>query len=484
MQTSIAKFSKSIFVKILVGIIILPFVFWGMGDIFRGGNQNILVTIDSEKVSTQEFINYVNRLNLNETERKEISNTNLLERIVSEYTGRKIIDLEEKNMGIIINNNSLKNIITNDKTFFKDGKFSRTEYEKFLIKSSITAPAFEQNIIEQEKRRQLLSFLSSGVIVPKHMVEKEFNKENQIKTIKYIDLANFYKNRPPKKDEIKKIYDENKQIFFENFKIINFLKLTPELLIGKSDYDKVFFSKIEKIENSILDGMTITMIATNNDLKFSTTEEINKKKLNKNGVKYNKISDDLFDKAFVLNEINSPQLINIKDEYYLFEIKSINKVERGLDNKDVLGSITKQVKLKNKIENNTNIVKKISSGQYNLLEMKKFAKENNLEIKDIKLTELKDNNFFNKSIIKEIFLMRDNEFNLITDSMLSNNFIVFIDKTIYNKMDKTSENYKKYKSKARLNFSKEIYNIYDKSINIKYDITLNQKAIDRIKNSF
>jgi hypothetical protein len=68
--------------------------------------------------------------------------------------------------------------------------------------------------------------------------------------------------------------------------------------------------------------------------------------------------------------------------------------------------------------------------------------------------------------------------------MLSNNFIVFIDKTIYNKMDKTSENYKKYKSKARLNFSKEIYNIYDKSINIKYDITLNQKAIDRIKNSF
>jgi peptidyl-prolyl cis-trans isomerase D len=300
MQTSIAKFSKSIFVKILVGIIILPFVFWGMGDIFRGGNQNILVTIDSEKVSTQEFINYVNRLNLNETERKEISNTNLLERIVSEYTGRKIIDLEEKNMGIIINNNSLKNIITNDKTFFKDGKFSRTEYEKFLIKSSITAPAFEQNIIEQEKRRQLLSFLSSGVIVPKHMVEKEFNKENQIKTIKYIDLANFYKNRPPKKDEIKKIYDENKQIFFENFKIINFLKLTPELLIGKSDYDKVFFSKIEKIENSILDGMTITMIATNNDLKFSTTEEINKKKLNKNGVKYNKISDDLFDKAIYL----------------------------------------------------------------------------------------------------------------------------------------------------------------------------------------
>ena len=65
MLTSIGKFSKSFFVKLLVGIIILPFVFWGMGDVFRGGNQNVIASIDSEKVSTQEFIEYLNRLNLN-----------------------------------------------------------------------------------------------------------------------------------------------------------------------------------------------------------------------------------------------------------------------------------------------------------------------------------------------------------------------------------------------------------------------------------
>ena len=55
MLSSIGKFSKSLVLKIFVGIIILPFVFWGMGDIFRGGNQNIVATIDSEKLSTQEF---------------------------------------------------------------------------------------------------------------------------------------------------------------------------------------------------------------------------------------------------------------------------------------------------------------------------------------------------------------------------------------------------------------------------------------------
>ena len=53
-----------------MGIIILPFVFWGMGDVFRGGNQNVIASIESEKISTQEFINYLNKLNLNEEQER------------------------------------------------------------------------------------------------------------------------------------------------------------------------------------------------------------------------------------------------------------------------------------------------------------------------------------------------------------------------------------------------------------------------------
>ena len=73
MATSIGKLSKSFFLKLLVGIIILPFVFWGMGDVFRGGNQNVVATVDSTKISTQEFLNYINRLNLNEEQIKNLS---------------------------------------------------------------------------------------------------------------------------------------------------------------------------------------------------------------------------------------------------------------------------------------------------------------------------------------------------------------------------------------------------------------------------
>ena len=113
MLTSIRKVTTSFLTKVLIGIIILPFVFWGMGDVFRTGNQNILVTIDSEKVTAQGFVQYVNRLNLTEQQRSNLAKTDLMDRILSDYIGKKIIILEIINQGINLNDQALKEIIIN-----------------------------------------------------------------------------------------------------------------------------------------------------------------------------------------------------------------------------------------------------------------------------------------------------------------------------------------------------------------------------------
>ena len=84
----------------------------------------------------------------------------------------------------------------------------------------------------------------------------------------------------------------------------------------------------------------------------------------------------------------------------------------------------------------------------------------------------------------EIFELNNNQINLITDSMLSKNFIIYTEKTTFKDFNKNSNDYEKYKSKARLNIANKIYGTYDKSMNIKYNVDFNNKAISRIKNSF
>mgnify|MGYP006110898337 FL=1 len=193
MLTSIRKITTSFLAKVLVVIIILPFLFWGMGDVFSGGNQNIVATIDSKKISAQNLGEYVNKLNLSNEQIKSLNKSDLLDKILSAYIGREIITLEIKEKGIFLSDLSLREIITGDKIFLENGEFSRTKYEKFLLESGISAPIFEQNIAEQEKKRQLLSYLSEGILLPESMVKKEFENENQIKTIQYLELDELYK---------------------------------------------------------------------------------------------------------------------------------------------------------------------------------------------------------------------------------------------------------------------------------------------------
>ena len=84
MANSIVKLSKSFFIKLLLGIIILPFVFWGMGDVFSSGSQNVLVKIDNEKISAEECVDYLNRLNLDKKQRMNLSKGELFEEIIAE----------------------------------------------------------------------------------------------------------------------------------------------------------------------------------------------------------------------------------------------------------------------------------------------------------------------------------------------------------------------------------------------------------------
>jgi peptidyl-prolyl cis-trans isomerase D len=482
MLTSIGKFSKSFFIKVLVGIIILPFVFWGMGDVFRGGNQNILLTIDSEKVTAQEFLNYLNRINLSDEEKKNINESNLLERILSDYAGKKIIELELKKMNIKLTDKSLKDLITNDKTFFKDGKFSRTEYEKFLLKSSLSAPVFEQNIAEQEKKRQLLDYLSSGVNLPMFLIEKEFRKENQVKYIKYINLDEIYKAIKINQTDVEKIYNENKNIFSEKFKSINYIELTPANLTGINEEGKNYFNKIDAIENDILDGKNIKEIAKENNIKLIETRVLNKKKIDENGQNFNDINKELFDKIFE-KKINEPEIINLNNKYYLAEISSIKDVIKDIKNEQVQKAIKNELKFSKKLEMNTKIVKKIAEKKFSLNEMRNYAKKNNLELKDLKINSLKDNEIFQTGIIKRIFKTENNEINLITDTMLTKNYLIYVEKTDYIKLNKSPDKYKKYESMAKLNIATEIYQNFDKSINSKYDVELNDRVIDRVKNS-
>ena len=484
MTTSIGKVSKSFFVKLLVGIIILPFVFWGMGDVFRGGNQNVIATIDSKKISTQEFMNYFQRLNLNEEQIKNLPKTDLMEKILAEYIGRKVMALEIEQSGITVNDNSLRDIIKSDKLFFKNNKFSRTEYEKFLLESNVTAPTFEKNIVEQESRRQFLSSLAGGITVPDILVENAFKRENQTKTIRYIDLEKYHLSKKPSQTKIDELYNKNKNLFIKEFKSIQYAEITPQIISGNSEYDKTFFKQLDILENKVLDGQSFEEASRENNLKIENIGSVDARKKDKKDKTLQGLSDNLFKKIYAIKNEKSPEVLKVDNKYFLAEISSVEKNSRPMNHPKVLKAINDQLIFQNKIENNSSIIKDISMGGFDKTKIEKFATDNNLELKEYKISNLKQNEIFTEGIIKRIFLTKDNEIDLITDSTLSKNFLILAIKTQYKKLKKNTDEFERYEAKAKLNLVNKIYRIYDENLNQKYKVELNKRTIDRLKNSF
>ena len=150
----------------------------------------------------------------------------------------------------------------------------------------------------------------------------------------------------------------------------------------------------------------------------------------------------------------------------------------------MLEALNAQLSFKKKIENNTSLAKDISLGAFDNENFKKFADDNGLDVNDYKISNLKQNDIFDEGLVKRIFLTIDGDINLITNSTLTKSFLISTKKTIYKKLGKNSNEFEQYEAKARLNLINKIYQSYDENANEKYKVDVNQRTIDRVKNSF
>ena len=79
MLSSIRKFSTSFMGKIVIALITIAFIVgFGMSGSFSG-KQNIVAEINDEKISTQEFVNYLRTVNITYEEMEKVGKLNLLE---------------------------------------------------------------------------------------------------------------------------------------------------------------------------------------------------------------------------------------------------------------------------------------------------------------------------------------------------------------------------------------------------------------------
>ena len=189
MISSFRNFAKTKFAGLLVFIMIIPFVFWGMGSMFSSGNTNNIAKINNTNISTQDFIDHINRSNIPDETIKANLDKNIIEELLSTLISTTLLDLEVKDFDIQISKEILSKKIKTNKNFFNEsGNFDRIKYEKFLLENNQSAPTFELRLRGRELQKNLFDYIGAGTVTPKFFVKKLYDEENRSIEIDFINL--------------------------------------------------------------------------------------------------------------------------------------------------------------------------------------------------------------------------------------------------------------------------------------------------------
>ena len=456
---------------LLIIIIIIAFGFGGFGGGFNIGNQNSIAKINNKNVSTQDFMDYLNKSGLSQQVIKDNIDKNIIEELLSTLISTTLLDLEIKELDLSMTEEVLIARIKNNKNFQDDkGIFKRTLYEKFLLTNNSSAPIFEAKLKNNELQKQLFTYISGGIKSPEFMINRFYIEKNKKLDIDYINLNIFYKKPDEFTDkEIKDFVGENAEKLKQDYISFSYIDINPKILIGLDEFNQTFFDKIDDIENQISKNIDFkTIVKELNLTSTSVTDYIN---LDNKKTTENKIYNSRKEKIEILEDNGS---------YILYNIDSLNNRLPKLEDDKFKKQIKNLLFQKGKYEFNKNIINEIDKNKFNQTSFNKFGKSN---INKIKLNSIEDNKKFEINSIEILYSLPINSFTLIADDQ--NN--IYVAKTVNYKEEnitKSFADFDKISIEEGAQSKNNILKSYDLFLNDRYKVVVNEKTLERVKNYF
>ena len=456
---------------VLIVIIIIAFGFGGFGGGFSTNNQNNIAKINKTNVTTQDFMDYVNQSGISQEAIRNNLDNNIIEELLSGLISTTLIDLEIEDFKLSINEKTILKYLKDNKNFKdENGAFERIKYEKFLLSNNMSAPLFELKLKNQGLQKHLFDFIGAGTVTPEFLIESKFEENNKSLSIEYFDMENLYKIKDDyTSDEINTFIEENKDQLKREYIDFKYVVLNPKNLIGIDEFNQDFFNEIDAIENKISQNESFSSIIENINVDVNNINEFAPDENTSTNEKliYSKKSSKL-------------DIFESGDNYILYNIE--NEYDRSPDLNDeiVKSEIVELIYQKGKFDYNRKIIEEIQNDGFN---ESKFIELSSGKIQTGSINSINDDGLFEVNSIKMLYSLPQNSFALVNNT---NNqiFLVRIKDINKNTINKQDEEYKGFVNSQNTNNRKSILQSYDTLLNNKYQVQLNQKTIDRIKNYF
>ncbi len=231
---------------ILMGLIILSFAIWGIGDIFRGFGANNLAQVGGIEIGADTYRNaYQAELQtLQRAEHRNITNEEAHQygldgQVLSQLVSEATLADQARRLGLAISDEDIKKAIVNDDNFKgMAGRFDRQAFDAFLRDEGFTEKTYVRQQRSVRLRRQIVDALTSGVQLPKALLEAIFAFQMETRSVDYIlfPSASAGQLPAPSQEELKGYFESNRQLYATpEFRGLVVVPVTPASIAKPDD---------------------------------------------------------------------------------------------------------------------------------------------------------------------------------------------------------------------------------------------------------
>ena len=422
----IKKYIKGWFLGIILFFIFISFTFWGVGDIFRGGDSHI-IKIGKYKISRdiflKEFDSNVRYLKknkkLNKVELENVANETLIN-----IKDRYLILNAAKMMDIDVSEKILRKKIYENELFqnkLKGNKFDKNIYFNFVNLNFGSEEAYLDYIKNQTIIGIITNYFDKQIFYSHNLTNKIYNKIEEKKSFQISSIDKNYlksKFKVPDKKIILKYFNENKKNYFFgerrsfSYIFVNLDYLKKKINVSEDDILDAYNNQKQdflipekrKVEQLFFDSEEIGKKTLNSINKENKFEEIAKKKkkvtyITLGLVEKDQLFDEFVEPVFKLKENEFTKLIKTSIGWHILKVTKIIK-KKSKELNEVRNTIKENIALDKAYDEFDIILNEIDDRITNGSNLEEISNKLNLDLVNVKLLEKKL--FFNSEFNDEI----------------------------------------------------------------------------------
>ena len=210
-------------VQIFLGLIALPFAFWGVDSYVRSsGAGSDLASVGDTKITIQQFEQALRdrqdqmRQSMGDSFKPELMNSPEIRLgVLNSLIDQRLLLLEAGKNRLVTSDDALRDFLSSVPSLQEDGKFSMSRYETVLRSQGMSQPQFEARVRQDLTLQQLVGTVGSSAFVSLTQAEAMLRLQSEERQFSEFKISSGQFANKVKIDgaAIQKFYDENKNRF-------------------------------------------------------------------------------------------------------------------------------------------------------------------------------------------------------------------------------------------------------------------------------